>query len=41
MDGFSQPEVIVHQSPLSGMLQMMGLAGADPFYAVVATKVSS
>lgn len=39
VDGFSQPEVIVHQSPLSGMLQMMGLAGGDPFYGVVANKV--
>ncbi|MEL7407005.1 MAG: methyltransferase domain-containing protein [Cyanobacteria bacterium J06558_2] len=39
VDGFSQPEVVVHQSPLAGVLQMMGLAGGDPFYAVMASKV--
>jgi SAM-dependent methyltransferase len=38
VDGFSQPEVIVHQPPLPGFLQMLGLAGGDPFYAVVASK---
>ncbi|WP_319421271.1 class I SAM-dependent methyltransferase [Pleurocapsa sp. FMAR1] len=38
VDGFSKPEVIVHQSPLPGFLQMLGLAGGDPFYAVVARK---
>ncbi len=41
VDGFSQPEVIVYQSPLPGFLQMLGLAGGDPFYAVVAYKSSS
>ena len=38
VDGFSQPEVIVHQSP-SGFLQMLGMAGEDPFYAVLARKL--
>ncbi len=38
VDGFSKPEVIVHQPPLPGFLQMLGLAGGDPFYAVVARK---
>ena len=41
VDGFSKPEVIVHQPPLPGFLQMLGLAGGDPFYAVVARKSSS
>lgn len=40
VDGFSQPEVIVHQSPLPGVLQMLGLAGGDPFYAAIARKNS-
>ena len=38
VDGFDEPEVIVHQSPLPALLQMMGIAGGDPFYAVVARK---
>lgn len=38
VDGFDEPEVIVHQSPLPVLLQMMGIAGGDPFYAVVARK---
>ncbi|HEY9769864.1 MAG TPA: class I SAM-dependent methyltransferase [Coleofasciculaceae cyanobacterium] len=38
VDGFTKPEVIVHQSPLPGFLQMLGLAGSDPFYAVIARK---
>ncbi|MEO1342475.1 MAG: SAM-dependent methyltransferase, partial [Cyanobacteria bacterium J06635_13] len=40
VDGFSQPQVIVHQPPLPGFLQMLGLAGGDPFYALVARKVA-
>ena len=39
VDDFSKPEVIVHQPPLPGFLQMLGLAGGDPFYAVVARKL--
>lgn len=38
VDGFNKPEVIVHQPPLPGFLQMLGLAGGDPFYAVMARK---
>ena len=38
VNGFSKSEVIVHQPPLPGFLQMLGLAGGDPFYAVVARK---
>ena len=40
VDGFSKPEVIVHQPPLPGFLQMLGLAGGDPFYVVMARKHS-
>lgn len=36
--GFSEPEVIVQQSSLPPILQMMGFAGSDPFYAVIAEK---
>lgn len=39
VDGFTTPEVIVHQPTLPGLFQMLGLAGGDPFYAVVARKV--
>lgn len=38
VDGFSEPKVVVHQPPIAGFLQMLGLAGGDPFYAVVARK---
>ena len=38
VDGFSKPEVIVHQSKLPPLLQMMGIGGGDPFYALVACK---
>ena len=38
VDGYTQPEVIVHQPPLPGFLQMLGMAGGDPFYAVTARK---
>lgn len=38
VDGFSEPKVVVHQPPVAGFLQMLGLAGGDPFYAVVARK---
>lgn len=39
VDGFTPPQVVVHQPTLPGLLQMLGLAGGDPFYAVVARKV--
>ena len=38
VDGFTRPEVIVHHPPVAGILQMLGMAGSDPFYAVVASK---
>ncbi|MEL6928322.1 MAG: class I SAM-dependent methyltransferase [Cyanobacteria bacterium J06600_6] len=40
VDGFSQPETVIHQPPLPGFLQMLGLAGGDPFYALVSRKLS-
>lgn len=36
--GFSEPEVISRQSVIPNFLAMLGLAGADPFYAVIANK---
>ncbi|MGK7960847.1 class I SAM-dependent methyltransferase [Crocosphaera sp.] len=39
--GFSKPEVIINVSPLPSFLQMLGMMGADPFYAIVSNKVSS
>ncbi|MEC4986054.1 MAG: methyltransferase domain-containing protein [Oscillatoria sp. PMC 1068.18] len=36
--GFSEPEIIINQSNLPSFLQMLGIGGTDPFYAVVATK---
>ena len=38
VDGFSEPKVVVHQPPLPGFLQMLGIAGGDPFYALTARK---
>lgn len=36
--GFSIPETVINQPPIPAFLQMLGLAGSDPFYAVMATK---
>jgi len=36
--GYSEPEVISKQASIPGFLQLLGMAGADPFYAVMATK---
>lgn len=36
--GFSPPEVIARPTTLSRVLQMMGFAGSDPFYAVIAER---
>ena len=41
VDGFTKPEVVVHQPLLPGFMQMLGLAGGDPFYAVMARKQSN
>ena len=37
--GFSTPEVIAQPSTLPPILQMLGLAGSDPFYAVMAERM--
>ncbi|EAZ89790.1 class I SAM-dependent methyltransferase [Crocosphaera chwakensis] len=39
--GFSKPEVIMNVSPLPSFLQILGMIGADPFYAVISQKMSS
>ena len=36
--GFSEPEVIVRPSSVPSFLQMLGIGGADPFYAVIAER---
>jgi SAM-dependent methyltransferase len=38
--GFGEPEVIVRESSLPKVLQLMGMPGGDPFYAVIAQKTS-
>ncbi|MDJ0556858.1 MAG: class I SAM-dependent methyltransferase [Microcoleaceae cyanobacterium MO_207.B10] len=38
MPGFSQVEVISRQSNAPSFLQMLGLGGGDPFYAVIAYR---
>ena len=38
VDGFTKPEIIVRQPPVAGILQMLGMVGGDPFYAVIASK---
>lgn len=38
--GFGAPEAIAHSPVVPGILQMLGLAGGDPFYAVVAERVA-
>jgi SAM-dependent methyltransferase len=38
--GFSEPEVIAHLSTLPRILQLMGIPGSDPFYAVIAQRLS-
>ncbi|NJK49658.1 class I SAM-dependent methyltransferase [Candidatus Gracilibacteria bacterium] len=39
--GFSEPEAIARTSTLPSFLQMLGMMGADPFYAVISKKVES
>ncbi len=38
--GFSQPEVIVRPGSVPSFLQMFGMSGGDPFYAVIAQRVA-
>jgi SAM-dependent methyltransferase len=37
--GFSKPEAIARTSSLPSFLQMLGVMGADPFYAVIAERL--
>ena len=37
--GFSKPEVIARNSTVPSFLQMLGVGGGDPFYAVTAQRV--
>jgi SAM-dependent methyltransferase len=39
ISGFSEPELVCHSSSLAPWLQMLGMAGADPFYAVIARRI--
>lgn len=36
---FAQPEVMIKQPELPAFLQMLGMGGSDPFYAVFARKI--
>lgn len=38
--GFSQTEIIAHRSNAPTFLQMLGMGGGDPFYAVIAYRQS-
>lgn len=38
--GFSTPEVIAHTSTVPMVMQMLGLGGGDPFYAVIAERMA-
>jgi SAM-dependent methyltransferase len=38
VDGFSEPKVVANTSNLPSFLQMLGIQGTDPFYAVLAQK---
>ena len=40
LPGFGTPKVVATQSSVPGFLQMLGLAGGDPFYAVIAEKMA-
>ena len=37
--GFSTPEVITHTPSIPPILQMLGMPGGDPFYAIVAERM--
>jgi SAM-dependent methyltransferase len=37
--GFSRPEVITQPASIPTILQMLGMPGADPFYAVISERV--
>ena len=40
ISGFSEAKTIARQSNLPGFLQTLGIAGEDPFYAVIAEKIA-
>ncbi|HBB35229.1 MAG TPA: SAM-dependent methyltransferase [Cyanobacteria bacterium UBA8803] len=40
VSGFSPPEVIARPSSSPSFLQMLGVGGGDPFYAVIAQRLS-
>ncbi|MBE9139514.1 class I SAM-dependent methyltransferase [Nodosilinea sp. LEGE 07088] len=37
--GFNNPEVLIHTSNAPAILQMLGMSGGDPFYAVIAERM--
>ncbi|NDJ16877.1 class I SAM-dependent methyltransferase [Myxacorys almedinensis] len=39
--GFSEPKVIQHQSQVPSFMQMLGMGGGDPFYAVIGTRANT
>ncbi len=39
VSSFSKPKIVANQSPLAPFLQMLGIAGADPFYGIYAYKI--
>jgi SAM-dependent methyltransferase len=40
VDGFSPPEVVAERPTVPSFLQMLGVAGGDPFYAVVTQRLA-
>jgi SAM-dependent methyltransferase len=38
ISGYSTPEIVINQPPIPSFLQLLGMTGGDPFYAVMATK---
>lgn len=38
ISGFSEPEMIVRQGHIPSFLQMLGMPGGDPFYAVIGQR---
>lgn len=39
VSGFSEPEAIARTSTMPSFLQMLGMMGADPFYAVISQRI--
>ena len=38
--GFTPPEVITHSSSIPSFLQILGISGGDPFYAIISNRSS-